>query len=218
MKNELGTWYSILKDEIEKPYFKYIINRINDVKENLCPNRNNVFKAFRKCDYSSTRLVIIAQDPYYNEGVANGLAFSTDQEKAPPSLKNIFKEIKTSIGEDNFNSNDLTSWTNQGVLLLNAALTTELGVAKAHSKLGWDLFTKRVLQELNNHPNDIVFMLWGNDAKKLKQYIINDRHLILEAAHPSPLSASRGFFGCNHFKLANDFIKEKYNIIINYST
>ena len=122
MKNELGTWYSILKDEIEKPYFKYIIQRINDIGNNLCPNRSNVFRAFKETDYSSVRVVIFGQDCYYTKDTANGLCFSTDQEKTPPSLRNIFKEIKDTLPNTELNSNNLVSWAKQGVLLLNAAL------------------------------------------------------------------------------------------------
>ena len=219
MKNELGTWYPILKDEIEKPYFKYIIHRINDINRDiLCPDRSNIFRAFKETDYFNTRVVILSQDPYFSKGTANGLAFSTCQQKTPPSLRNIFKEIKDTLPNTELNSNNLVNWAKQGVLLLNATLTTEVGIARAHVKLGWNNFLKRVLQELNNHPNKIVFLLWGNDAKQLKEYITNDKHLILEAVHPSPLSANKGFFGCNHFILTNEFLLKEYNEKINFST
>ena len=216
MEQELKTWYPILKDEVEKPYFKYIINRIKDI-DSLCPDKTNVFRAFKETAYDEVKIVILGQDPYYTKGVADGLAFSTNSIKTPPSLNNIFKEIQLSIKDTKFTSNSLVNWAKQGILLLNATLTTEEGKPKEHNKLGWDKFLKRVLQELNNHSNKIVFMLWGNDAKQLKKYITN-KHLILEAAHPSPLSANRGFIGYNHFAIANDFLMKNYNYAIKYST
>lgn len=216
----LGTWYNTLKNEFLRPYMRNISNVVSTLNDSelLCPKLENLFNAFSLCPYSNVKLVIIGQDPYYTKDTAHGLAFSTLQVKTPPSLLNIFKEIERSTGTERFVSNDLTAWAMQGVLLLNTYLSTELGKDRAHRDLGWLEYTKAVMQVLNLHNNKIVFMLWGNEAKALKKYITDPKHLVLESSHPSPLSAHRGFNGCNHFKLANDFIKLNYNTTINFET
>lgn len=218
--NNLQTWYPYLREQFTKPYMNYIRNsliRIGKFKT-LCPNMDNLFRTFKECKYNDVKVVILGQDPYHTEGTADGLAFSTKQDNTPASLKNIFKEIERTLPNTNFVSNDLTSWANQGVMLLNVYLSTELHTAKAHRNIGWHLFTEKVLEVLNNHNNKIVFMLWGNDAKYYKKYITNDKHLVLTTSHPSPLSADKGFSGCNHFKLAHDFLVANYGTGINYST
>lgn len=216
----LGTWYNVLKSEFLRPYMRNIVSVTTSLEKQglLCPKLENLFNAFSTCPYKDVKLVIIGQDPYYSNGTAHGLAFSTLQVTTPPSLLNIFKEIERSLGVNRFVSNDLTSWAQQGVLLLNTYLSTELGKDRAHREIGWEEYNKAVMQVLNLHCNKIVFMLWGNDAKALKKYITDTKHLILESSHPSPLSAYRGFNGCNHFKLANDFIKLNYNTTINFET
>jgi uracil-DNA glycosylase len=216
----LGTWYKVLRIEFLRPYMRSISDRLNELSKQgkLCPDINDIFKAFKLCSYEDVKLVIIAQDPYYTKGTAHGLAFSSQQDKTPPSLANIFKEIQRSTGTDRFVSNDLSSWAKQGVLLLNTYLSTELGKDRAHRDIGWSHFSEKVLYVLNNHNNPIVFMLWGNEAKALEKYITNKKHLILKTSHPSPLSVYRGFDGCNHFKMANDFIKLNYNTTINFET
>lgn len=213
-KKLLGSWYEYLKDEFEKEYMKQL-SRFLAVKykvSNIYPHKENIFKAFKECTYNNTKVVIIGQDPYHTPETAHGLVFSSKQDKTPPSLANVFKEINSELGIHTFNHNNLTKWANQGILLLNVALTVEEGKPKSHMKtssssgIGWEIFTDKVIEVLNNHDNKIIFLLWGNFAKSYKSKIDKDKHIILEAAHPSPFSAHKGFFGCGHFKI----IKNKY--------
>jgi len=217
---QVGSWYKILRDEFDKPYMQYIAIALTNLlrTKNVTPKEPNIFRAFRECDYKDVKLVILGQDPYHTKDTANGLAFSTDQETTPESLKNIFKEVQRDIPEVELLSNDLTHWAKQGVLLLNVFLTTEQHTAKAHKDLGWHKFTERVFAELNKHSNKIVFMLWGNDAKRYKRFVTNSKHLVLETTHPSPLSAYKGFNGCSHFSKANEFIQKEYKTKIDFST
>jgi uracil-DNA glycosylase len=172
------------------------------------PPKKQIFRAFT---YDKIKIVILGQDPYHEKNQANGLAFSVnDRVKIPPSLRNIFKELNISP-----KNGDLTKWAEQGVLLLNTALTVREGQADSHKKL-WEKFTVSVIEELNEYETPLVFMLWGNNAKSYEKYITDKKHLILTAAHPSPLSASRGFFGCNHFSVANEFLKKNNLEIINW--
>ena len=201
-KQLLGDWYEVLNDELDKDYMQrisaYLGKRYKET--NIYPAQENIFEAFKQCPYNKTRIVVIGQDPYHTPGTAHGLVFSTKQDKTPPSLQNIFKEIKNELGEHTFNSNDLTQWANQGMLLLNVSLTVEKGRPGSHMNLGWRKFTKKVLEKLNNHPNKIVFLLWGNFARSYKSMIDTNKHVILETTHPSPFSANAGFIGCGHFK------------------
>lgn len=158
--------------------------------------------------------MILGQDPYHGVGQGNGIAFSVNKGvKIPPSLRNIYKELELEYkdGEPPFvipKNGDLTSWVKQGVFLLNTVLTVRDGEANSHRKKGWENFTTKIIKEINNKEEPVVFLLWGDGAKGKKEFITNDRHLVLESVHPSPLSASRGFFGCNHFKIANEFLKK----------
>ena len=204
-------WTSILKEEFSKNYFRKIMREVKNCnsKDLLCPKRENIFRAFEITNFSDLKIVILGQDPYHGENQANGLAFAVNKNnKIPPSLRNIFKEIKNDLNIDPLTSKDLESWASQGVLLLNSSLSVKLGIANSHSKLGWELFTNKILKEISLMKNKVVFVLWGNFAKKKESLIDTKKHLILKAPHPSPLSAHRGFFGCKHFSKANDFLRK----------
>lgn len=184
----------------------------------IWPAGPEVFSVFQVCPYENTRVVILGQDPYPNQH-AHGIAFSSKQSRmeCPKSLANIFKEVYDELYinsgisyVDCFPSTDLTCWVKQGVLLMNTVLTAEQDKPDSHANLGWDFFTDKIMEMLNNHPNDLVFMLWGSRAKKFRDKITQERHLVLEAAHPSPLSAANGFFGCGHFTALNEFLKKKF--------
>jgi uracil-DNA glycosylase len=177
----------------------------------ICPPRELVFSAFDLCPYENVKVVILGQDPYINENQAIGLAFSVSgcgKYKFPPSLKNIIKEVRTEFGECAVEDGDLRPWARQGVLLLNTCLTVRQGHSLTHATLGWDTFINAVIVELNKK-DDIVFVLWGRPAREYKKFLTNPKNLVLEAAHPSPLSAHNGFFGCGHFKKINEFLKTR---------
>ena len=204
-------WTSIIEEEFSKNYFRKIMREVKNCnsKDLLCPKRENIFRAFEITNFSDLKIVILGQDPYHGENQANGLAFAVNKNnKIPPSLRNIFKEIKNDLNIDPLTSKDLESWASQGVLLLNSFLSVKLGIANSHSKLGWELFTNKILKEISLMKNKVVFVLWGNFAKKKESLIDTKKHLILKAPHPSPLSAYRGFFGCKHFSKANDFLRK----------
>lgn len=208
-KELLGSWYDILKDEFDKDYMRrisaYLTKRYKEVE--VYPPKGLIFNAFKECPYDKTRVVIIGQDPYHTPNVAHGLVFSTKQKRTPPSLLNVYKEIDDELGKHTFSSNDLTKWANQGILLINTALTVERSRPGSHmNKIGWEQFTYAVIKKLNKHPNQIIYLLWGKFAQSFKPHIDSTKHIILEAAHPSPYSADKGFFGCGHFKV----IKDKY--------
>lgn len=213
LKNMLGTWYEYLRDEFDKEYMLNLSKTLQQLysTKNIYPKPDEIFNAFKYCPYDKTKVVIIGQDPYHTPNTAHGLAFSSKQDETPPSLDNIFTEINRELGIHTFNSNDLTQWSKQGFLLLNAVLTVEEGKPKSHMKygsnkgIGWENFTDKVIEILNKHNNELIFLLWGNFARSYKDKI-SDKHIKLEAYHPSPLSAERGFFNCGHFKR----IKEKY--------
>ena len=199
------------EEEFSKNYFRKIMREVKNCnsKDLLCPKRENIFRAFEITNFSDLKIVILGQDPYHGKNQANGLAFAVNKNnKIPPSLRNIFKEIKNDLNIDPLTSKDLESWASQGVLLLNSSLSVKLGIANSHSKLGWELFTNKILKEISLMKNKVVFVLWGNFAKKKESLIDTKKHLILKAPHPSPLSAYRGFFGCKHFSKANDFLKK----------
>lgn len=173
----------------------------------IFPKATDIFNAFRYTPYENVKVVIIGQDPYHEVGQAHGLAFSVqDGVSFPPSLRNIFLEIKNELGIDIPKSGNLTKWAEEGVLLLNATLTVRKGLANSHANCGWEKFTDDVIRKLNERDKSIIFVLWGNYARKKKQLITNKNHYILEAAHPSPLSAYNGFFGCGHFKKINEIL------------
>lgn len=199
----------LLEEEKQKEYYKELIDFIDKEYESkiIFPPREKIFEAFRLTPFEKAKVVIIGQDPYHGEGEAHGLAFSVNNGiKIPPSLKNIYKEINSEYGYEIPNTGYLIKWAKQGVLMLNTVLTVEKDKPASHKAKGWEVFTDRVIEELNNSDYPLVFMLWGNYAKTKAQLINNPKHLILESAHPSPFSARNGFFGNNHFKLANDFL------------
>ena len=213
MVNIGNDWDEIFKKEkeFEKDYYldlrKFLVKEYKT--KTIYPDKNEIFSAFKLTSYKDCKVVILGQDPYHGENQAHGLAFSVKQRVAlPPSLKNIYKEIENEFGYKMSKNGFLEKWAKQGVLLLNTALTVVAGNANSHSKIGWEIFTDNVIKYLDRREDPIIFILWGNNAKSKKAFIDTNKHYILESVHPSPLSASRGFFGCGHFKKANDILKE----------
>ena len=205
-------WDKVLQDEFQKDYFLKIKKFVDEEYETktIYPPYENIFNAFKFTPLNEVKVVILGQDPYHEAGQAHGLAFSTPEGRPiPRSLKNIFKEINGEYDYPIPESGCLESWAKQGVFLLNTVLTVEDGNANSHSKCGWQTFTDNVIKILNQHSRPIVFMLWGKQAEKKKELITNPNHLVLITSHPSPFSARRGFFGSNHFKMANDFLKNR---------
>ena len=204
-------WDSVLEEEFEKDYFKKIKEFVDEEysSKTIYPPYDDIFNAFKLTPLSNVKVVILGQDPYHEEGQAHGLAFSTPEgHPIPRSLKNIFKEINDEYGYPIPDSGCLEAWAMDGVFLLNTVLTVEKGNANSHSKCGWQTFTDNVIRILNNQKQPIVFMLWGKQAEKKKELITNPNHLVLITSHPSPFSARRGFLGSNHFKMANEFLKD----------
>ena len=204
-------WDEALKDEFEKEYFLEIMDFIDDeyTKKTVYPPYDEIFNAFRFTPLENVKVVILGQDPYHEAGQAHGLAFSTpDGRPIPRSLKNIFKEINAEYGYPIPESGCLEKWAKQGVFLLNTVLTVEDGNANSHSKCGWQTFTDNVIKILDSQNQPIVFLLWGKQAEKKKELISNPNHLVLITSHPSPFSARRGFLGCNHFKMVNEFLRK----------
>ena len=204
------SWKEVLKDEFEKPYFGQIVQFLKTEKsagKTIYPAGSNIFNAFNKTPFSNVKVVILGQDPYHGYGQAHGLSFSVQPGvKFPPSLQNIFKEIQTDTGVGGFSTGDLTAWAEQGVLLLNAALTVRESEPMSHAKIGWAQFTDAVIRTISDNKENVIFLLWGKFAQD-KQILINtDSHYVLKAAHPSPLSAHNGFFGCKHFSKTNEIL------------
>lgn len=202
-------WKNFLKDEFEKEYFKTLSEKVRTeyLSQQVFPPPKQVFRAFDLLPPDAVRVVILGQDPYHTPGVADGLAFSTtDTNPVPPSLQNIFKEIETEYGTPINKSPDLTRWATQGVLLLNASLSVRAHEANSHALFGWHQFTDAVISALSTQQEHVVFMLWGAFAMKKKELIDSTTHLVLTSAHPSPLSAHRGFLGNGHFKKANEYL------------
>ena len=203
-------WDELLTEEWKKEYYQKLraILKHEYSTKTIYPDMRDIFNALKHVDYESCKVVIIGQDPYHGEGQAHGLSFSVKPGvKIPPSLKNIYKEIENDIGSPQpQNNGDLTRWARQGVLLLNAVLTVRAGLANSHAKIGWQNLTDQIIKILNQREKPMVFLLWGAYAGKKQELITNPSHLTLKAAHPSPLSASRGFFGCRHFSKANQFL------------
>ncbi len=212
MKVKIETsWQQVLADEFAKDYFCTLAKTIRGkyLSNTVYPPPKLVFNAFNLCPFDQVKVVVLGQDPYHGPGQAMGLAFSVPEGVAvPPSLQNIYKEIETDIGTKGQESGNLKRWASQGVLLLNATLTVAKGQAASHQGLGWEQFTDAVIKAVSDRKERVVFLLWGAYARGKAKLINADKHLILEAPHPSPLSASRGFFGCRHFSLANDYLKE----------
>ena len=188
--------------------FMSIINHEYDTKT-IYPPKEDIFAALKNTPFKDVKVVIVGQDPYHGEGEAMGLSFSVhDGIKLPPSLKNIYKELEDDLGYKPVTSGDLTKWTKEGVLLLNATLTVIKDTPNSHAKLGWDKFTDYVIRVLNEKEEPVVFILWGNFARSKKEFITNKRHLVIESAHPSPFSARNGFFGSKPFSKTNEFLKK----------
>lgn len=207
-----GTWKEILSSEFEKEYFKKLNLFLEDEYNNyeVFPKRERIFEAFNLTPFEDVKVVIIGQDPYHGDGQAHGLAFSVMPGiKTPPSLKNIYKELNSEYGCYIPDNGYLVKWAKQGVLMLNTSLTVRAHEANSHSKKGWEKFTDAAIKAISERRESVVFVLWGNNAKKKVKLIDSDKHMIIEGVHPSPLSASRGFFGCNHFRMINEFLLEK---------
>ena len=219
MVNIGNDWDNILADEWEKPYYKKLRAFLKSeyTTQNIHPDMNDIFNALKYTSFEDTRVVIIGQDPYHGENQAHGLCFSVKQGvMPPPSLKNIFKELNTDIGKPIPPHGELTDWAKQGVLLLNAVLTVRDGMANSHKGMGWEIFTDRVISELNKKTTPVVFLLWGAYAQKKAEIITNPIHKKLLSVHPSPLSASRGFMGCRHFSKTNKILQDSNISPINW--
>ena len=203
------SWREALQSEFDKPYFAALAQQLHAEKaagRTIFPPGAQIFRAFDLCPLDATKVVILGQDPYHGYGQAMGLCFSVPQGvPAPPSLKNIFREIETDLGVRMSGSPDLTPWARQGVLLLNAVLTVRAGEPTSHSGLGWQTFTDAVIRTVSERRDGVGFLLWGNYARSKAPLIDASRHLVLEAAHPSPL-ARGAFFGCRHFSKCNEYL------------
>ncbi len=203
-------WDKVLNEEIHKDYFVELLDKVNKLYEEktIYPPKKDVFNAF-KLNYKDIKVVILGQDPYHGEGEAHGFAFSCLKVPIPPSLKNIYKELKTDLDIDkDFKDGNLYPWVEQGVMLLNTGLTVEKDKPNSHKDLGWHKFTDAVIEKLNEREDPIVFILWGNNAREKKKLITNPNHLIIESAHPSPFSARNGFFDSRPFSKTNEFLKK----------
>jgi len=204
-------WAGLLQPEFEKEYYKKLSDFLQNeyTTQTIYPKADEIFNAFHLSAYKDVRVVIIGQDPYHGQGQAHGLCFSVQPGvKTPPSLVNIYKELHSDLGCKVPNNGYLVKWAKQGIMLLNTVLTVRAGQAHSHKKMGWETFTDHVIGLLNQREEPIVFLLWGCPAQKKSKLITNSHHHILEAPHPSPLSAYRGFFGCHHFSMTNTLLKD----------
>lgn len=201
----------MLKHECTAPYFIGLTQTVRTAyvgKTPIYPSQKNIFNAFTLCPFDSVKVVILGQDPYHGTGQAHGLSFSVPEGVTiPPSLQNIYKEIKDDVGVDISTSGNLERWAQQGVLLLNATLTVAAGTAGSHQGIGWEQFTDAVIQKISDEKEHVVFLLWGKYAQSKEKRIDTTKHLVLKAPHPSPLSAYSGFFGCKHFSKTNAYLK-----------
>lgn len=206
------SWKKELKDEFESEYFKQLTDKVKQAyfSKTVYPPPKLIFSAFDLCPFDKVKVVIIGQDPYHGPGQAQGLSFSVpDGLRIPPSLRNIYKEIKSDLGLEIPDSGNLEHWAKQGVLLLNATLTVEDGTAGAHQGWGWEQFTDAAIKRVSEDKEGVVFLLWGRYAQNKEELIDSSKHLILKAAHPSPLSAHNGFFGCKHFSKTNEYLESQ---------
>lgn len=204
------SWKPFLESEFAKPYFQELSKFLHEAYETqrVFPAKAQVFRAFMS-DLNEVKVVVLGQDPYHTPGAAHGLAFSVpDSQPIPPSLVNIYKEIDQEYGEHANTTGNLKSWQEQGVLLLNNVLTVEAHKAGSHRGKGWEIFTEATVKYLNEQCDNLVFLLWGRDARSKSKLINHDKHLVLESAHPSPLSAFNGFFGNGHFRKTNEYLQE----------
>lgn len=205
------SWKNSLKDVFQAHFFKELAEFVKSEYQNhqIFPPGKEIFNAFWHCPLDKVKVVILGQDPYHGEGQAHGLSFSVKPGVPfPPSLLNILKELKNDLGQDMPPNGDLTRWADQGVFLLNATLTVRANQAGSHQNRGWETFTDEVIKVINKEREHVVFLLWGAYAQKKADLIDSSRHLILKAPHPSPLSAHRGFLGCGHFSMANDYLSK----------
>ena len=211
MVNLGNDWDELLKEEFEKDYYlnlrKFLIEEYKT--RQIFPNMHNIYEALKHTSYKDTKVLILGQDPYHGDNQAHGLAFSVQpQVKTPPSLLNMYKELKDDLGCFIPNNGYLMPCADQGVLLLNTALTVRAHEANSHKNKGWEIFTDRVISILSEREDPVIFVLWGSNARKKVELIDTSKHYILEAPHPSPLSASKGFFGCKHFSKINEILKK----------
>ncbi len=205
------SWFELLKDEFDKEYYKKLTRFLTMEYQShvIYPKPENVFNALNCVPYNDVKVVIIGQDPYHQPNQANGLCFSVQPDvEIPRSLQNIYKELRDDCGCYIPDNGDLTKWAKQGVLLLNSVLTVRQGQANSHQGMGWEHIVGKVLELLNQRDDPVIFLLWGNNAKALAKNIDTSKHYILTAPHPSPLSASSGFFGCKHFSKTNEILKQ----------
>ena len=220
MVNIGNSWDDILKDEFEKQYYKDIREFLKKeyATKTVFPSMYDIFNALKYTPYEDVKVVILGQDPYHGVGQAHGLSFSVKKGiTTPPSLKNIYKEIENDLNIEMDKTNgELTSWANQGVLMLNASLTVLKGQPNSHSKIGWEKLTDSIIEKLNYKDTPVVYVLWGRNAQMKENLITNKNHLILKCAHPSPYSANNGFFGCKHFSKTNEFLKNNGLVEINW--
>jgi uracil-DNA glycosylase len=203
-------WDELLIEEFQQEYYlklrQFLVDEYNN--KTVYPDKNNIFNALKLSSYENVKVVVIGQDPYHGPNQAHGLSFSVQPNvQIPPSLLNMYKELKNDLDCFIPNNGYLVPWADQGVLLLNAVLTVRAGEANSHRNKGWEKFTDKIIALLNERPEPIVFLLWGNNAKEKGKLITNKQHFILTSVHPSPLSASRGFFGCKHFSKTNEILK-----------
>lgn len=202
-------WLVYVKEEMGKEYFQKLMDYVEEERENyiIFPPENLMFNAFHLTPWDSVKVVIIGQDPYHGEGQSHGLCFSVPKGiRKPPSLQNVFKELKDDIGMEIPSHGNLESWAKQGVLLLNACFTVRKQTPTSHQNKGWEIFTDAVIRKISDEKKNVVFMLWGKFAQQKTSLINMDKHLILNAVHPSPMSVYRGFFGCKHFSKANSYL------------
>ncbi len=214
-----NSWRNKLINEFERPYFKTLVSFIKEEYNNhqVFPPAKQIFNAFDKCPYNEVKVVIIGQDPYHNTGQANGLCFSVnDGVQIPPSLLNIYKEIKEDMGITTPESGNLERWSQQGVLLLNATLTVRAHTPGSHQGKGWEQFTDTIIDLLSNECSGLVFILWGNYAQLKGRNIDANKHLVLKSPHPSPLSSYRGFFGKKHFSKTNEYLIKQNKMPIDW--
>lgn len=216
----MDTWKDAVGEEKLKPYFQQILQKVH--RERLAgkviyPPQNEVFSAFSLTEFGQVKVVILGQDPYHGPNQAHGLSFSVKPNiTPPPSLMNIYKELEQDVGFQIPSHGYLIEWAKQGVLMLNTVLTVEQGKAHSHAQFGWETFTDKVIEQINQYRNNVVFLLWGSHAQKKGQFIDRTRHCVLTAPHPSPLSAYRGFLGCKHFSQANRYLIEHHLVEINW--
>lgn len=214
------SWRGVLMDELKKPYFKDLSEFVREeyLYGVVYPNAKDIFRAFDLCPFDDVRVVILGQDPYHRVGQANGLSFAVhDGVRIPPSLQNIFKEIRSDVAVEPFLSGDLSRWARQGVLLLNATLTVRASSPGSHQKKGWEEFTDAVIKKLSDEKENLVFILWGNYAKQKGIHIDRKKHFVIESAHPSPFSAHNGFFGSKCFSKTNEYLREHGEGEVNWS-